>query len=135
MAVIIIMRRVISNRVSCFYGRQEEDVGRVSWSWEADLKEGKLDRFRAHVVAPWNAVAAADENTLMNQWVVDEALSSVKVYQQFTSAKAALAQFVDNDGWGKLDDYLEPTAMYVSGDYGKDLDFLREHGAIFMLDL
>ena len=40
MAVIIIMRRVISNRVSCFYGRQEEDVGRVSWSWEAALKEG-----------------------------------------------------------------------------------------------
>jgi len=25
--------------------------------------------------------------------------------------------------------------MYVCGDYGKDLDFLREHGAIFMLDL
>ena len=25
--------------------------------------------------------------------------------------------------------------MYVFGDYGKDLDFLREHGAIFMLDL
>ena len=41
-------------------------MGRVSWSWEADLKEGKLDRFRAHVVAPWNAVSAADENTLMN---------------------------------------------------------------------
>ena len=107
----------------------------VSWSWEADLKEGMLEGFQAKVVAPWNAVAESDEDTLLNYWVVDEAKICVKVYQRFTSAAAALAQFTTNDGWAKLDDYLEPTAMYVSGDYGKDLDFLREHGAIFMLDL
>jgi hypothetical protein len=114
---------------------QEEDVGQVSWSWEADVKEGKLASFKNDVVVPWNIVAAADVDTLINRWVVDESLSAVKVYQQFTSAQAAFAQFAVNEGWGKLDNYLEPTAMYVCGDYGKDLDFLREHGAIFMLDL
>lgn len=114
---------------------QEEDVGQVSWSWEADVKEGKLASFKNDVVVPWNIVAAADADTLINRWVVDESLSAVKVYQQFTSAQAAFAQFAVNEGWGKLDNYLEPTAMYVCGDYGKDLDFLREHGAIFMLDL
>jgi hypothetical protein len=107
----------------------------VSWSWEADLKDGVLEAFVANVVAPWNATAEADEETLLNYWVVDEAKTCVKVYQRFISSAAALAQFTTNDGWAKLDDYLEPTGMFVSGDYGKDLDFLRAHGAIFMLDL
>ena len=107
----------------------------VSWSCEAAPKDRTMEGFRANVVAPWNAVAESDNDTLLNYWVVDEAKICVKVYQRFTSAAAALAQFTTNDGWAKLDDYLEPTAMYVSGDYGKDLDFLREHGAIFMLDL
>jgi hypothetical protein len=40
-----------------------------------------------------------------------------------------------NNGWEKLDDYLLPSGMYVSGDYGKTLDFLREHGAVFMRNL
>ena len=110
-------------------------MGKVCWSWEADVKEGKLESFKSDVVLAWNIAAEADENTLCNRWVVDEAMSAVKVYQQFTSAQAAFAQFAVNEGWEKLDDYLEPTAMYVRGDYGNDLDFLREHGAIFMLDL
>ena len=110
-------------------------MGKVSWSWEADVKEGKLESFKGDVVLAWNIAAEADENTLCNRWVVDEAMSAVKVYQQFTSAQAAFAQFAVNEGWEKLDDYLEPTAMHVRGDYGNHLDFLREHGAIFMLDL
>lgn len=107
----------------------------VSWSWEADLKEGMLEDFKANVVAPWNAVAESDEDTLLNYWVVDEAKTCVKVYQRFRSSAAALAQFTTNNGWAKLDDYLEPTGMFVSGDYGSELDFLRAHGAIFMLNL
>ncbi len=92
-------------------------MGQVSWSWEADVKEGKLARFKKDVVVPWNIFAAADPDTLISRWAVDD------------------EQFAVNECWGKLDEYLEPTAMYVFGDYGKDLDFLREHGAIFMLDL
>ena len=65
----------------------------VSWSWEADLKDGLLEAFMANVVAPWNATAEADEDTLLNYWVVDEAKTCVKVYQRFTSSAAALAQF------------------------------------------
>ena len=38
----------------------------VSWSWEADLKDGVLEAFMANVVAPWNATAEADEDTLLN---------------------------------------------------------------------
>ena len=110
-------------------------MGQVSWSWEANVKEGKLARFKKDVVVPWNIFAAADPDTLINRWAVDESLVSVKIYQLFTSAKAAFDQFAVNECWGRLDEYLEPTAMYVFGDYGKDLDFLREHGAIFMLDL
>ena len=55
----------------------------VSWSWEADLKDGMLEAFTANVVAPWNATAEADEDTLLNYWVVDEAKTCVKVYQKF----------------------------------------------------
>ena len=36
----------------------------VSWSWEADVKKGMLEGFKANVVAPWNAVAEPDEDTL-----------------------------------------------------------------------
>ena len=107
----------------------------VSWSWEADLKDGMLERFTANVVVPWNAAAKSDEDTLLNYWVVDEAKTCVKVYQRFRSSAAALAQFTTNNGWAKLDDYLEPTGMFISGDYGSELDFLRAHGAIFMLNL
>lgn len=110
-------------------------MGTVSWSWEANVKPGKLEDFINQVVGPWNIVAEADKDTLLNQWVVDEIGVSVKVYQRFASAHSALSQFESNDYWKKLDDYLEPTGMYVSGDYGAELDFLREHGATFMLEV
>ena len=55
----------------------------VSWSWEADLKDGMLEGFQANVVAPWNVIAESDEDTLLNYWVVDEAKTCVKVYQKF----------------------------------------------------
>ena len=84
-------------------------MGQVSWSWEADVKAGKLARFKKDVVVPWNIFAAADPDTLISRWAVDESLASVKVYQLFTSAKAAFGQFAVNDCWGKLDEYLEPT--------------------------
>ena len=73
----------------------------VSWSWEADLKDGMLERFTANVVVPWNAAAKSDEDTLLNYWVVDEAKTCVKVYQRVTSYAAALAHFttcVANEG-------------------------------------
>ena len=110
-------------------------MGQVYWSWEAEVKTGELENFKAQVVKAWNAVAEADAQTLENQWVVNESGDAVKVYQRFTSASAAFAQFAVNDGWGKLDDYLNATGMFVCGDYGTELDFLREHGAVFMLDL
>ena len=75
-------------------------MGQVSWSWEADVKEDKLARFKTDVVVPWNIFAAADPDTLINRWAVDESLASVKVYQLFTSAKAAFDQFAVNDCWG-----------------------------------
>ena len=68
-------------------------MSEVSWSWEADLKEGMLEGFKANVVAPWNAVAESDEDTLLNYWVVDEAKTCVKVYRRVTSSAAALAHF------------------------------------------
>ena len=110
-------------------------MGHVHWSWEAEVKAGALENFKSALVRPWNVAADKDEHTLENRWVVSESGESVKVYQKFSSAEAALAQFRTNDGWAKLDDYLNPTAMFVSGDYGNALDFLRAHGAIFMLDL
>ena len=70
-------------------------------------KRRGVGSFHVNVVAPWNATAA-DEDTLLNYWVVDEAKTCVKVYQRFTSSAAALAQFTTNDGWAKLDNYLEP---------------------------
>ena len=110
-------------------------MGQVHWSWEAEVKPGALENFKSALVRPWNVAAEEDEHTLENRWVVSESGESVKVYQKFSSAEAALAQFRTNDGWAKLDDYLNPTAIFVSGDYGDTLDFLRAHGAIFMLDL
>ena len=70
----------------------------------------------ANVVAPWNATAEADEDTLLNYWVVDEAKTCVKVYQRFTSSAAARCPSSPQTTVGqKLDDYLEPTGMFVSG--------------------
>ena len=73
----------------------------VSWSCEAAPIERTLEGFKANVVVPWNAVAAFDEDTLVNYWVVDEAKTCVKVYQRVTSYAAALAHFttcVANEG-------------------------------------
>ena len=73
----------------------------VSWLWEAAPKDRTLEGFKANVVAPWNAVAASDDDTLLNYWVVDEAKTCVKVYQRVTSYAAALAHFttcVANEG-------------------------------------
>ena len=106
-------------------------MGQVYWSWQADVKEGELTNFKA-LVERWNAIAAEDPDTLFNAWVVSEDGRSVRVDQRFTDAETALAQFAVNECWEKLDDHLVPAAMYVCGDYGTTLDYLREHGAIFM---
>ena len=59
---------------------------------------------------------------------------SLWLWENYLLRRAAFEQFAVNDCWGK-GEYLEPTAMRnISGDYGK-IWFLREHGAIFMLDL
>ena len=65
----------------------------VSWSCEAAPKDRMMEGFKANVVAPWNAVAESDNDTLLNYWVVDEAKTCVKVYQRVTSSAAALAHF------------------------------------------
>ncbi|MGI9234714.1 MAG: hypothetical protein ACR2RD_13860 [Woeseiaceae bacterium] len=106
----------------------------VYWSWQAEVKDDELSNFK-ELVKRWNAIAAEDPNTLFNAWTVSEDGRTVRVDQRFTDADTALAQFELNDCWGELDDYLVPAAMYVCGDYGKTLDFLREHGATFMESL
>ena len=76
-------------------------MAEVSWSCAAAPKDGMMEGFKANVVVPWNAVAAFDEDTLVNYWVVDEAKTCVKVYQRVTSSAAALAHFttsVANEG-------------------------------------
>ena len=109
-------------------------MGQVYWSWRAEVKDGELSSFKA-LVQHWNAIAAEDPDTLFNAWTVSEDGRIVRVDQRFTNAKTALAQFEVNDCWGKLDDHLNPASMYVCGDYGTTLDFLREHGATFMESL
>ena len=109
-------------------------MGQVYWSWQADVKPGQLAEFRA-LVERWNAIADDDPNTLFNAWEISEDRCSVQVNQRFVSAEAALAQFESNGCWVELDNFLNPTAMYVCGDYGSTLDFLREHGATFMKSL
>lgn len=109
-------------------------MGQVYWSWQAEVKSGKLENFRA-LVARWNAIAAEDPDTLFNEWMVSEDGRTVRIDQRFTDAASALAQFETNYCWGKLDDHLSPEAMHVCGDYGTTLDFLREHGATFMKSL
>lgn len=106
-------------------------MAEVYWSWQANVKAGELENFGALVIR-WNAIAASDPDTLFNAWVVSEDGQTVRVDQRFTSAATALAQFDVNDCWGRLDDHVVPAAMYVCGDYGTTLDFLREHGATFM---
>lgn len=109
-------------------------MGQVYWSWQANVKDGELTSFKA-LVSRWNSIAAEDPDTLFNEWVVSEDGRAVHVNQRFTNAETAFAQFAVNDCWGRLDDHLEPTSMYVCGDYGETLDFLREHGATFMKSL
>ena len=109
-------------------------MGQVYWFWQAEVKPGALAGFR-ELVLRWNEIADKDNDTLFNQWVVSEDSATVQVDQRFTNADAALAQFAVNDCWGKLDDYLNPIAMHVCGDFGTTLDFLREHGAVFMKSL
>ena len=106
-------------------------MGQVYWFWQGGVKDGELENFKA-LVARWNAIAADDADTLVNEWVVSDDGHTVRVDQRFTNAAAALAQFEVNDCWGHLDDHLVPEAMHVCGDYGTTLDFLREHGATFM---
>lgn len=106
-------------------------MAEVYWSWSAEIKPGELANFKA-LAKHWNKIAATDPGTLFNAWVISEDGQSVQVNQRFTNAATAFAQFDVNECWHKLDDHVNPTSMFVCGDYGKTLDFLREHGAVFM---
>lgn len=109
-------------------------MGEVYWYWQGEVKAGEMANFQV-LVERWNAIAASDPATVFNAWTVSEDGRSVQVHQHFTSAEAALAQFEVNTCWGNLEEHLRPSAMYVCGDYGTALDFLREHGAVFMESL
>ena len=109
-------------------------MGQVYWTWRGEVKLGEFANFKL-LVARWNGFASKDPNTLFNVWTVSEDSSTVRVEQRFIDADAALAQFDVNDCWKQLDKHLTPSSMYVSGDYGVTLDYLREHGAIFMQSL
>ena len=74
----------------------------------------------------------ADEDTLLNYWVVDEAKTCVKVYQRFTSLAAF--QFHHKRRLGKVRQLSIQLGCLFLGTTG-DLDFLRAHGAFFMLNL
>ena len=108
-------------------------MSEVYWSWEASVKNGELENFKK-LVGNWNIVAAADPATLFNKWLISEDECSVRVLQRFVNATAALEQFKKNH-WDTLDNYLVPQSMCIYGDYGKTLDFLREHGATFMTSI
>ena len=108
-------------------------MGQVHWSWEAELKEGELENFKS-LIKQWNIIASEDSATLSNEWFISDDGRLVRVLQTFSDANSALNQFGVNL-WSALDNHVTPKEMYVSGDYGDTLDFLREHGATFMVQL
>ena len=108
-------------------------MGQIHWSWEAEVKEGELENFRA-LVKRWNKIANKDPENLSNEWMISEDSRSVRVTQTFTNSAAALNQFESNL-WASLDKHVIPKQMYVCGDYGNTLDFLKKHGATFMVQI
>lgn len=106
----------------------------VYWTWEADIKLGKLEEFKA-LVARWTEIAAKDPKTLFSNWTISESGDHVRVDQHFENSAAGMAQYHVNHCWSELDDYLVPTSMIVCGDIKDDLEWLRGHGAVFMKSL
>lgn len=106
----------------------------VYWTWEADIKPGEEENFKA-LAKRWSEIAAQDPDTLHSDWTICEKGKSVRVDQRFVNSAAAMAQYHVNDCWGELDKHLVPTAMVICGGYKEDLDWLRAHGARFMKPL
>ena len=106
----------------------------VYWTWQADIQPGKEEGFRK-LASRWAMIAEADEATLESGWTISEDGKSVRVDQRFRDSASANAQFKVNDCWKQLDDYLVPTSMVICGAFREDLDWLREHGALFMKPL
>ena len=109
-------------------------MSQVYWTWRGEVKPGEFANFK-RLVARWNGFAIKDPNTLFNAWTASEDSSTVRVEQRFTDADAALAQCDVQDCWELLVERLTPSAGFFRGDYGVTLDYLREHGAIFMQSL
>ena len=122
------VRLIAVNQLSC---REELMSENVYWTWEADIKPGEEEGFKA-LAARWAKITAMDPKTLYSNWTISEDGKSVRVDQRFLDSAAAMAQYHVNDCWGQLDNHLQPTSMVICGDYREDLDWLRTHGARFM---
>ena len=106
----------------------------LHWTWQANIKDGEEQGFRA-LAKEWRECAEKEPGTLHSEWTISEDGKSVRVDQWFTDAAAAYAQYHTNTCWRRLDDYLQPTSMVVCGKSNEQLEFLRDHGTIFMLPL
>lgn len=63
------------NQLSC---REELMSENVYWTWEADIKPGEEEGFKA-LAARWEEIAAMDPKTLYSNWTISEDGKSVRV--------------------------------------------------------
>lgn len=102
-------------------------------TWTADIKPDQDDGFRA-LATKWAEIAANDPDTRYSSWTIGEDGKSVRLDALYADAAATMAQFGANL-WGELDTYLTPIRMVVCGKLDSKLEFLRGHGAIFMVPI
>lgn len=100
-------------------------------TWDADIKPGQEEGFQT-LARKWAEIAAKDPDTMYSDWSISEDGKSVRIDGRYKDAAATAKQFGTNL-WGELDNHLKPTGMVVCGKLSKELEFLREHGATFML--
>lgn len=103
----------------------------IHLTWEANIKPGEDEGFKT-LAKNWAEIAAKDPGTLYSDWTISEDGRSVRVDGRYVDAAATMAQFGANL-WGELDKHLTPTGMVVCGKLSSELEFLREHGAKFMV--
>ncbi len=66
----------------------------VYWTWEADIKPGEEEGFKA-LAARWEEIAAMDPKTLYSNWTISEDGKSVRVDQRFLVSCPGNACLID----------------------------------------
>lgn len=92
----------------------------VSWLWEVEVQDGKLDDFKA-LMGEMVEATKAEDGTLIYEWYVDDQGSAVQLFERFRDPEAAMVHVKGFGAFaGRFMELIRPGRLVLLGAHSED---------------